>query len=192
MERKIIELKKLTDYKWINLFNIKYTNAKGILVNWIFASRKEDPFNDERTDAVVIIPILKTADGNKIVITKEYRIAIRDFEYGFPAGLREKDLSLEQVAKKELKEETGLEVKGFLSCSNRVYTSPGLSDESCVMVFVEAEGEVSKDFQELSEDIEVILMGVEEVKNLLKDPYKKIGAKAWGILYYYSQIGEIK
>lgn len=188
----VTSLKKLTNFKWLNLFNVKYVNAKGVKVNWVFASRKEDPFDDDSIDAVVIIPLIDTPEGRKVVIIKEYRVAIGGYEYGLPAGLIEEGHTIEETVKRELKEETGLEVKSFKNRSNKIYSSPGLSDESCVMVFVEVEGEASADFQESSEDIEVILMGIDEIRYLLNDPIKKVGAKAWGILYYYSQIGEIK
>lgn len=188
----IISLKKLTDFKWLNLFNVKFTTSKGDLVSWVFASRKEDPFDDDSVDAAVIVPLIDTPDGRKVVVIKEYRVAIGGYEYGFPAGLVEDGLSVEETAIKELKEETGLTAKKILHKTNKVYASPGLSDESSIILFVEAEGEISSDFLEEAEDIETILMGVDEIRDLLGDPNKKVGAKAWGVFYYYSQIGEIR
>jgi ADP-ribose pyrophosphatase len=196
----VTSLKKLTDFKWLNLFNVKYVNAKGNKVDWVFASRKENPLDDDGVDAVVIVPIIDTPQGKKLVVIKEYRVAIKGYEYGFPAGLIEDGLTIEETAEKELKEETGFDVKKesgfglkeFTFCSNKIYSSPGLSDESCVMIFANVEGESSADHQESAEDIEVILMDVHEIGNLLVDPNKKVGAKAWGVLFYYSQIGEIR
>lgn len=192
MERKTIECKKITDNRWINLFAIKARNAKGKIVHWTFASRKEDPLNDKSIDAVVIIPTIDTVEGKKLVMIKEYRIAIGDFEYGFPAGLIEGKETLESTVKKELKEETGLDLVRMTAASNPVYSSPGLSDECCAVVFVEVEGKISAAYQEAAEDIEVLVVGVDEITQMLGDPSKKIGAKAWGILYYYSKIGRIE
>ncbi len=192
MDKKITIIKKLTDFKWINLFNVKYTNAKGNLVDWVFASRKKDPLDYDGVDAVVIVPLIDTPEGRKVVIIKEYRVAISGYEYGFPAGLVEDGFSVEETARKELREETGFVIRDLISRTNKIYTSPGLSDESCVIVFAEVVGNFSTDYQEATEDIESMLMGVEEVRDLLDDPDKKIGSKAWGVLYYYSQIGEIK
>ena len=192
MERKILEIKKITDNKWVNLFTLKAQNVKGKIVNWIFASRKEDPINDKSIDAVVIIPIIDTVEGKKVVVIKEYRWSIGDFEYGFPAGLVEDGLSVEETVSKELKEETGLDLVKMTAASNPVFSSPGLSDEACVMVFVEAGGKISQEYQEAAEDIEVLVLGVDEITQMLGDPDKKIGAKAWGILYYYSKLGRIE
>lgn len=192
MEREILEFEKLTDFKWINLFRIKSRNRKGHVTDWILASRKKDPENDKSVDAVVIVPIIDTVEGKKLVVIKEYRVAIRDFEYGFPAGLIEEKETLESTIGKELKEETGLDLIKMKAASNPIYSSPGLSDESCVVVFVEVDGKISTAHQEYAEDIEVLVMGVDEITQMLGDPSKKIGAKAWGIFYYYSKIGRIE
>ena len=192
MERKILSIKKITDSKWVNLFDVEVQNSKGHRAKWTFASRKENPAEDKSVDAVVIIPTIDTEDGRKLVLIKEFRWTINDFEYGFPAGLVEDGLSVEETVAKELKEETGLDLKKMYAASNPVYSSPGLSDEACVMVFVEAEGRISTKNQEAGEDIEILVVGVDEITQMLGDPDKKIGAKAWGILYYYSKIGRIE
>ena len=192
MKRKILKFEKVTDNKWINLFRIKGQNIRGNIVNWLFASRKEDPLNDKSIDAVVIVPIINTPEGKRLVIIKEYRWSVSDFEYGFPAGLVEGIETVESTAKKELKEETGLDWVKTTHISNAVYSSPGLSDEACVMVFVEAEGEISSKNLESAEDIEAFVVDIDGVNDLLQDPNKKIGAKGWGILYYYSKLGRIE
>jgi len=192
MERKIIEFEKMSHHRWINLFRIKAQNAKGKIVNWMFASRKEDPINDKSVDAVVIVPIIDTVEGKKLVLIKEYRWSIGDVEYGFPAGLIDPGHTVKSTVAKELKEETGLDLVKMTAASNPIYSSPGLSDEACVVVFVEVEGKISTKHQEDSEEIEVLVVGVDEITQMLGDPSKKIGAKAWGILYYYSKIGRIE
>jgi hypothetical protein len=58
------------------------------------------------------------------------------------------------------------------------------------MVLVEAQGQVSDKWLDESEDIEVLLLDAEGVRELLASD-RKIAAKAWGLLYHYSQTGEI-
>ena len=96
-----------------------------------------------------------------------------------------------ETVKRELKEETGLELVKIGHISKPVYSSAGLSDESCYMAMVEARGEVSNQYQEPSEDIETILMDVDDIKALLESQ-SKVAAKAWGILYHYVKIGKIE
>jgi ADP-ribose pyrophosphatase len=180
----------MTGERWLNLFHVAYKNSKGKACSWIFASRKTDPFKDDAPDAVVIVATVDTPEGRKLVMTKEYRAPINGYEYGFPAGLIDPGMTMEETVEKELKEETGLDLVRIVDRSNEIISSAGMSDEKVVMFFVEATGELSKDYQEDTEDIEVFLADIDYVNDILKSN-KKVGAKGWGVLYYYSKIGKI-
>lgn len=185
------KLEKLTDCKWINFFDIVFQREGKAEKIWHMCSRKKNPIAEaERPDAVVIVPIIKTDQGNRLVVTKEFRIPIWDYEYGFAAGLIDDGEDIAETVKRELKEETGLELVKINHVSRPVYSSAGMSDESCSMAIVEAEGTVSNQWLEDSEDIETLLMDVEQIRELLASD-KKISAKAWGLFYHYSVIGEI-
>lgn len=190
---KPYSIEKLTDEKWLNLYDIEY--QRGTMKqphHWQMCSRKENPVADAaKPDAVVIVPILKTPQGNRLVLTKEFRAAIWDGEYGFPAGLIDKNETIENTVKRELKEETGLDVFNIHHISMPVYSSAGLSDESCCMVLVEATGTPSTHLNEEHEDIEVVLMDIDGIRKLLKSE-KKIAAKAWGLLYHFAIMGNIQ
>jgi len=90
----------------------------------------------------------------------------------------------------ELTEETGLELTRIKHISMPVFSSAGLTDESCHMVLVEAKGQVSDQWLDGNEDIKVVLLDVEGIRDLLASN-KKIAAKAWGLLYHYVETGEI-
>ena len=184
-------ISKLTDCKWVNLFEVDYTRKKQPRKSWIMCSRNDDPVAGvSRADAVVIVATVDTDGEKKLVVTKEFRIPIWDFEYGFPAGLIDDGEDVETTVARELKEETGLELVRIKHISTPVFSSAGLTDESCHMVLVEARGQVSDEWLDDSEDIEVFLLDVEGIRDLLASD-KKIAAKAWGLLYHYAQIGQI-
>ncbi len=184
-------LEKLTQCPWANLYRVQHNHKSQTPRSWIMCSRKEQPICDaSQADAVVIVPFIETDSGRKLVVTKEFRVPIWDYEYGFPAGLIDEGESMETAIKRELKEETGLDLVKINHISMPVYSSGGLTDESCVMAMVEASGEVSTEGQEESEDIEVILMDASDVKALLASRHK-VSAKAWGIFYHIGQTGEI-
>jgi ADP-ribose pyrophosphatase len=155
-------------------------------------SRKDKPIEDaNKADAVVIVATINTDEGRKLVVTKEFRVPLWDFEYGFPAGLIDKNEDITKTISRELAEETGLELAKIKHISMPVFSSAGLTDESCYMALVEAKGQVSDRWLDSTEDIEVMLLDVEGIRGLLASN-KKIAAKAWGLLYHYARIGKIE
>ncbi|MHC4555442.1 MAG: NUDIX domain-containing protein, partial [Planctomycetota bacterium] len=112
-------------------------------------------------------------------------------ESGFPAGLIDANETIESAVRRELKEETGLDVVTIHHVSPPVYSSAGLSDESCCMVLVTAAGKPSTNLNEAHEQIEVLLYDTGDIRELLKSN-KKIAAKAWGLLYHFAATGRIE
>jgi ADP-ribose pyrophosphatase len=190
---EIIISQKLTNLKWLNLFNVKYVDKNGNKKLWQVASRKKEPKcvtgHFKIPDAVVIIPFHKTQE--KIVVTKEYRVPLADYEFGFPAGLVDEGETVQEAARRELREETGLEITRFLKIGPPVYTSAGMTDESVAMVYVECDGEPSSNSNEGSEDIEVILFSPAEAHRLCADAVLKFDAKAWVVLSTFAVYGTL-
>jgi len=188
---KIIDSKKLTNLKWLNLFHVSYVDKNGDHKIWQVASRVKKPkcvTNDfAKSDAVVIVPFHKSK--RKMVITKEYRVPLADYEYGFPAGLIDEGETVQEAARRELKEETGLEITRFIKVGPSIYSSAGMTDESVSMVYIECDGDPSNDDNEGSEDIEVIFVSREEASRLCNDSSLKFDAKAWIVLINFADFG---
>jgi len=183
---------KVTDFKWLNLYDVDFTTRDGKQGHWTFASRKtpQPAGSPLVADAVVIIPLLKDGRKRKLVSIKEFRIPLGDYEYGFPAGLYDHKETAEAVAKRELKEETGLKLTKVLYVSPACVSSAGLSDESVVYVVCECTGEVSNAGNEGSEDIAVQLLDIDGVRALRQSP-NKISAKAITFLLMFDAMNKI-
>ena len=168
--------KKLTNEKHLNLF--KDEN------NWIFASRTDLP--SEYPNAIVIAAVKKDeSDGIlKLVITREYRAPLRDYEYGLPAGLIEDGESIEDCARRELKEETGLDLTNIIDVFPQTWNSSGLSDESIHIVLCNCVGNISNANLQDSEDIETLLY----TKDDEFPRYSKIATNALLILCMFKLI----
>lgn len=99
--------------------------------------------------AVVVVPVY----NNKLILLKQYRHAIRDYQFSFPRGFGEPDISAEENVKKELCEEIGAQT------GNVVYLGKLTPDSgmSASMVSIYACQVLSYDAKARSEAIADIL-----------------------------------
>lgn len=204
---------QLSNAKFLNMYQIEYSidDANGNPVKdgkWLMVSRKKLPaltqsFEQPRADAVVVmafveekLPESHSGSGQfelKLLVTKEYRHPIQNFEYGFVAGLIDGQESAVAAARRELKEESGLDMEKVLLVSPPIVSSAGLSDESVQIVFCTATGKLSTADNEPHEIIEPMLLDYENVSLLCerRGPFKDvvISAKVWPSLLMLRQMG---
>jgi len=78
---EIKSVRKLTDCKYLNLFDVKYKDRKNCEKDWIFSSRSKqvNPLEKDYTkpDAVVIIPF--HVGHKKLVLIKEFRVCLSGY-----------------------------------------------------------------------------------------------------------------
>ena len=173
----VTEVQQVTDFKHINTFRATFEH-RGRTGQWLYVSR-DLPKREGIPQSVAIAPML----GGKLVLIKQYRVPLQDYVIELPAGLVEPGHSIAETAAKELKEETGLTLKRIVHVSPIILNSPGLTDESTCCVFAEVEGEVTTAGTEHSEDIEVLVLGKQDVRELLSRRDVKIDAKCWILIY---------
>ena len=111
----------------------------------------------EHSGAVAVVPI---TDNDEIIMVKQYRHPMKEILLEIPAGRLEKNEDIDNCAKRELLEETGMvakELKHVLS----FFSSPGFCDE-IVHLYI-ATGLCYKG-QDLDEDefLEVIKVPIKE------------------------------
>src|SRR4051794_30346000 len=135
---EILNLEKITNEKWLNLFAAAFRH-NGHTGRWVFASRQQQPHcTGNVCDAVVIVPVLRTpGEPPRLVMEKEFRVPVGDYVLGFPAGLLEPGEGLEDTVRREMLEETGLEVTAFKRLTPPLYSSSGLTDEAAALAFVD-------------------------------------------------------
>ncbi len=188
---KILNMKKETDFNHLNLFSMAYTDTEGSAKSWIFASRSREPSVAEgkphAPDAVVVVPF--HIETEKLVVIREFRVPLGGYQYGFPAGLVDAGETVEAAAKRELKEETGLDLVTVTRKSPPVYSSSGMTDESVSMVYGQVRGEASTRLNEASEDIEVILLSRDQALELLEKGDTKFDVKSWILLSTFARNG---
>jgi ADP-ribose pyrophosphatase len=188
----ITKVEKLTNEKWLNLFAATFEH-NGHNGRWVYASRKKQAGADHTVDAVVIVPVLH-AEGKppRLVMVREFRIPINAYSLAFPAGLLEDGESIEETVRREMIEETGLEVVRFTKISPPLYSSTGMTDEAAVLAFVDVrETPGGKAQLEASEVLEMCLLDFADVCRLCDNPGGAIDAKAWSTLYLFQKLGRL-
>lgn len=194
---RIKKLTSLFETKFLSMYDAEYINKKGSSKHWTIASRKNfDALKsqyfegkEEVIDAVIIAALHK--ESKSLVIIKQFRIPLNDYVYELPAGLLDKNESIETAVTRELMEETGLSLIeiNVEKTKNKVYVSAGMTDESVAMVFCTCEGTISNKYLEEDEDIEAMLLNQEEARALLKKD-NKMDIKVLLTLQSFASLGE--
>lgn len=179
--QKIIKTERIAETKFIRLVEDTYIDVHGQEKTWVQVER----VNGQH--AVVIVPTYK---GN-LIITKEYRVPLRGYEWGFAAGLIDPGEDPVTAAVRELKEETGFMADKILEVSPLIFNSPGITSEGVYMVYVDVIKEGTPNNLQDSEDITTYIMQREGIANLLSDKSKLFGAKAWLIFKQFVKTGEV-
>lgn len=189
---KIIDSTVVNKSKFVTVVAVTYEDQKGTRKRWHMVSRGEQPKcitgRIGRPDAAIIVPYHR--QENKLVVIKEFRVPVGGYQYGFPAGLLDPGEALAAAAGRELHEETGLDLVRVYRHSPAIFSSAGITDESIAIVFAEAAGTPDTQCNGDSEDIDVFMMGRDEVRDLLKRTDIVFGARAWLVMDAFVRMGK--
>lgn len=184
---KFIGIRKKEAGKFITRYDITYETADKKEKVYEIISRRQDmetleSLHRDQPDAVVIIATDET--GEKILVNKEFRLAVGDWVYNFPAGLIDPGEEPEQSAKRELWEETGLELYEINDFIGPSYSAVGFSNEVNVCVVGKAGGEFRPSTSTV-EEIEPGWYTKEEMRALLKT--QRFAARTQAYCYLWSR-----
>lgn len=178
--RKVENIRQTTENKFLNMYELDMKSDTGKKSTYFVASRArriEDlkiKTRKNTADGVIIYSLYRDEESQeeKIVLIRQYRCPIDAYIYEFPAGLVDEGEDFKAAGRRELKEETGLDLKPVEAAgmfTKPFFTTVGMTDESCGTVYGYAKGSPSKEGQEENEEIEIVLADRKEVKRILQE-----------------------
>ena len=180
-------IKKIHEGKFISRYDVEYETVDGQIKNYEMISRNKNITTEEElhgkcADAVVLI--LTDPTGEKILLNKEFRMAPGTWVYNFPAGLIDPGENVEEAARRELREETGLNLCSIDDYLVESYSAVGFSNEQNVCVIGTCEGDITSS-DSVFEEIEAGWYTKAEIRELLKTA--RCAARTQAYLYMWSK-----
>lgn len=126
--------------KYIKVYDLQYKpqrhyyNATRRKKEDLLALKEDDAFQHAKPDAATCVVIVK-GEVDRLLLMYEFRYPTGQFLLSPPAGLMDEgDEDVLQTAKREIKEETGIEVQQLHVINPLLFSSPGMTDESNALV----------------------------------------------------------
>lgn len=187
---RIKKVKQLTGGKWLKLYQLDVENRNEELQDYYLASRRPidnlvvvNSENKKICDGVVIVPVLTTGE---VVMIEQFRPLVNEKVFEFPAGLLKNGEDFLSGAKRELKEETGLECLSSEVIIKNSYSSTGITDERVAVVEMIVDGELSTENNEVDEEITLHKIVVDDIPEFIKTHEVQLRETAL-LLYLYNK-----
>lgn len=173
---RIGRIEKKTDNAHLNFYQLEAQHRDGRISPYYMASRAKDIAHlksvtgKNAPDGVILYGVYGP-EKDKLVLIRQYRFPLGGYVYEFPAGLIEDGEDMLSAGIREMYEETGLsfQPRESGSYSRPFFTTVGMTDESCSMVFGYCSGIPTSAHQEASEEIQVVLADRAECRRILKE-----------------------
>lgn len=183
---KLQKIEKIARGKFISLYHAIYKNKAGGIKVYEMVSRNhnltEEALRVPKSNAVSMIAFNR--DKTKILLNREFRMPVNKEIYNFPCGLIDEGEDAITAAKRELKEETGLDCVEILDTIGVSYSAIGFSDDTIETVVMIADGEFAPSTS-YDEEIEANWYSKDEIKKMLKEEY--FAARTQIYLYMWIQ-----
>lgn len=181
---KLLNFIKVKDGKYLKNYELEYENKNGKSKKYEIVSRSEITSIDELGKKVSGVSIVVFYEG-KLLLLKEFRMAVNRHIYNLCAGMIEQGETLIEAIERELHEETGLFIDEIIDVLPPSYAAVGFSDVLTHIAIVKAKGTLSNAFLSENEDIEARFYTKEEVTRMLET--EKFSSRAQVMAYFYSK-----
>ena len=182
-------LKKVNEGRFITRYDLDYETVDGKPKTYEMISRRSDlvglkDMAGSPTDSVVLI--MTDESGERILLNREFRMPIGRKIMNFPAGLIDPGEGAEEAGRRELREETGLEIISIDDVLRDSFSAIGFSNEKSVCLIGRAAGEFTRSTSS-EEEIWAGWYTREEVRALLRREDFSARSQAYCYMWAKSQ-----
>ena len=189
-------IQQKTHNRFLNYYELEAVHRDGSISPYYMTSRAKDASQlkavtrQNRPDGVILYGVYGE-EKDRVVLIRQYRYPLGDYVYEFPAGLVEEGEEMGAAGVREMYEETGLTFTPVdAGCYSRpFFTTVGMTDESCGMVFGYCSGTPTSIHEEASEEIQVILADRGEAKRILREENVAIMC-AYMLMHFIASTGD--
>jgi ADP-ribose pyrophosphatase len=172
---EIIKKRTVYEGKFLRFVTITYNDSSGKVREW-------ESF--ERCNCCGIVAIVPVTDDHEVLLIRQFRPPVNSYVIEFPAGLNDRDETLEEAARRELLEETGYAAKDLLFLAEGPLSS-GASGE--ILTVYLATGLTFRGIGERdeTEDIEVLKIPIASISqelSILRSQGNYIDLKILGLM----------
>lgn len=182
---KIKDIQVVSEGKFLQTYHLRYEKDNYDHKIYEMVSRNriqmEQDIGNNPSGVALVITV-----GKKLLLLKEFRMAVNRFVYNLCEGMLERGETPIQCAVRELKEETGLDIVKVKCQLCPCYPAPAFSDVCHYLIFAEAEGELKETM-----DDEIIiprLYDKAEIEELLNT--ERFSATAQMATYFFCKMNE--
>lgn len=179
MRWKVLESEYLHKEPWLTIRKERCETPEGKIIPAFYINEYPDWVN----------AFALTKEG-KVLMVRQYRRGIDSIEIELPGGVSEEGETMEEAVRREMLEETGYE---FESVEFLAKTSANPSTTNNFTHFFLAKGGVKVAEQKLdeTEEVEVLEMSIDDVKNLVKENKMAQSLHVNAIFYALAKLGEL-
>lgn len=181
---KLVGFDKVRDGKYLKNYEITYLNKAGKEKTYEMVSRDNLQMPHELGTSPSGVSIIATC-GDRLLLLREFRMGINRAIYDLCSGMLENGESVEVCIRRELREETGLQVKEIKKILQPSFAAPAVSDITVYSAVVEVEGSFADNTSD-NEQIEAGLYTREEVAALL-DGCEPFSSRAQTAAWFFVQ-----
>lgn len=179
MKWKVLESNYLHQEPWLTIRKDKCQLPNGNIVPAFYVNEYPEWVN----------ALALTKEG-QVIIVKQYRHGIEEVGIEVPGGVVETGENLEEGMKRELLEETGY-VFDAMEYLGKISANPSTTNNFMHMFLATGGVKVAEQNLDGSEEVEVVLMNIEEVKQLIKDNKIMQSLHVNCIIYALQKLGAI-